>query len=118
MRVVQHCVDEALQLAVEGVVLGLLVDDLHVGDDRTVKELPECLVLATEQLQEDRDHGGCGYHVLATHDFEAGDESHAHHGVQDREVLLEQVDHFSRQKRGDLLSVNARDVRHELEVIN
>ena len=83
-----------------------------------MEELSQLLVLAAEQLQQNGDDRGCGDDVLTSHDFETGDERAAHHGVQDREILLEQVDHFSRQERGDLLTVDARNVSHELEVVD
>lgn len=117
VRVLQQVEDEVLQLLVDSIVLRLLVQVFQVVHDAAVEELPQLLVLTAEELEEDGEDD-CRLHcVLAAHDFEAGDQSHAHFWVQDGIVLLEQVEHFRRNEAGDL-TVDARAVRHEAQVVH
>jgi len=57
------------------VVLGLLVDALQVSNYEAVDGFPQLLVLAFEQLQENRQHLGGRHNVFASHHLEASHEA-------------------------------------------
>lgn len=106
VRVLQQRQDEILELFVDAVVLGLLVDFFHIGDDAAVQELPQLLVLASEEFEEHWEHNSCRHNVFAAHDFKASDQGHAHLWVQYSIVLLQQIDNLRRQKVGHIGPVN------------
>jgi hypothetical protein len=79
--ILEHALDKILQLFINLVILGRLVDILQVSDDAAVQKLSQLFVLAFKQLQEDGENG-CGWDdVFTAHDLEASDEAHAHFGV-------------------------------------
>jgi hypothetical protein len=79
--VLKHALDEILELFINLVILGRLVDILQVSDDTAVQKLPQLLVLALEELQENGEDCRGWDHILTTHDFKASYEAHAHFGV-------------------------------------
>ena len=99
-------------------VLGTGIQLFDISDDATVQKLAQLLVFAPEKLEEDGQHGSGWHIVFATHDLQTSHKGHSDLWVQDRVVLLQQVDHLLRQEACQLLLVDSRDVGHELQVVD
>lgn len=108
--VLEHIKDEILELFVDAMVLMRLVDLLDIVDDHTVEESTQLLILALEQLEEDREDYGCRDDILATHDPETSNDAHSDGWVQYLIVLLEQVQQLRAEKPDYFIFIDPRQL--------
>ena len=88
VRVLEHLEHEVLQRRVEAHVLALGVGRLDVVDDVVAEVLPEDLVLALEQVEEEGEQVGRPEEVLPTHQDQRLAHLHAHLAIEDGGVAL------------------------------
>ena len=88
VRVLEHLEHEVLQRGVEAHVLALGVGRLDVVDDVVAEVLPEDLVLALEQVEEEGEQVGRPEEVLPPHQDQRLAHLHTHLAIKDGGVAL------------------------------